>query len=117
MNFPMILAFIAIAAILLTVFIVMSSSKNRDAKRVPNYKALFIIGVTWLPIGFATENPGLWGMGIVFVIAGLTNRDKWGQQTKWADLSPTTKKIKLSLIMGLAVLLLVGFLYSLSSAR
>lgn len=111
MDFPMILALMAILAILLTLFIMKPSSKNKELKRIPNYKALFTIGVIWLPIGVASKNPGLWGMGLVFLIAGLANRDKWGQDTKWSDISPSTKKIKIAVIVGLSVLLLLGIVY------
>jgi len=50
----------------------------------PNYKAFFIMGITFLSLGIvlsaATENPGLIGMsglGAAYIAIGLKNRDKW----------------------------------------
>ena len=83
-----------------------SASRNKEEKRTPNYRALFVLGITFLPIGIATENPGMWGLGAVFMIIGAANKDKWGKETKWADLPPETKKIKLIIVAGLTILLL-----------
>jgi len=50
----------------------------------PNYKAFFIMGITFLSLGIvlsaATENPGLIGisgLGFAYLAIGLKNRDKW----------------------------------------
>jgi len=50
----------------------------------PNYKAFFIMGITFLSLGItlsaATENPGLIGisgLGVAYLVLGLKNRDKW----------------------------------------
>jgi hypothetical protein len=45
--------------------------------REPDYRVFFIIGLAFFPIGIATRNPGLWGMGLIFLILGVANRDKW----------------------------------------
>ena len=45
-------------------------------------------------------------MGLAFLLAGLVNKDKWGQQTRWADYPPQLKNIKLIVAVGLAALLL-----------
>ena len=111
MENPVLIILIGAIALLLVIFIVRSASKNNEEKRIPNYRALFIIGVTWLPIGFATENPGLWGMGLVFMIVGASNKNKWGKETKWADLSPQARKIKLIFIIGLTTVLLAAIAY------
>jgi len=106
MDNPIIIAIIVILALLLVFFIVRSRSRDSGKKHVPNYRALFILGVTWIPIGIGTENPGLWATGIVFMIIGLVNKEKWGQETKWTDMSPQTKRMKLLLVGGLTIVLL-----------
>ena len=63
--------------------------KNKGEKYEPDYRLFFILGITWLPIGIASDNPGLWGMGAVMMIAGLVNRNKWKEQPKW-KLRPAT---------------------------
>jgi len=111
MDNPIIIVLIVLIAIFLVVFMVRSASGKKGEKRVPNYRALFILGVTWLPIGIGTDNPGLWGMGIVFMIIGAVNKDKWGKETKWAELSPDAKRIKIIVVGGLTVLLLSALAY------
>jgi hypothetical protein len=111
MDTPIIIILIVVIALLFLFFMVRSASGNKGEKRVPNYRALFILGVTWLPIGIAIDNPGLWGMGAVFMIIGGANKDKWGKESKWADLSPEAKKLKLIVVGGLTVVLLAAIGY------
>lgn len=49
-----------------------------------NYKAFFILGIVFLPVGvtlsISTKNPGLLGisgLGVAYLAIGLANRDKW----------------------------------------
>ena len=106
MDDPIIIMLIVLVALLFVFFIVRSRSTDPEKRHVPNYRALFILGLAWIPIGIATDNPGLWGMGIVFMLAGGINKDKWGQETKWADLSPKAKRLKLLLVGGLTIVLI-----------
>jgi hypothetical protein len=69
-----------------------------------DYRVFFILGITWLPLGIATENPGFWGMGAVFLIVGLANRDKWKDAKQWSDLSSSQRSIKLLVVLGLVLL-------------
>jgi hypothetical protein len=92
MSNPIIIVLIILIALLFVFLIVRSRSADPDRKHVPNYRALFILGITWIPIGIGTENPGLWTIGLVFMTIGLVNKAKWGQETKWADLSPEIKE-------------------------
>ena len=57
------------------------------------------------------ENPGLWGMGIIFFIIGIANKDKWGQETKWSDLPPGAKRTKLIFLGGMTLILLVALAF------
>ena len=58
--------------------------RRQGGEREVNYKAFFILGVTFLPVGVtlstATDNPGLMsltGLGVAYIAIGLANRDKW----------------------------------------
>lgn len=52
--------------------------RNRGLEtRVDDYRAFFIMGAAFIPIGIATENSAMWIIGLVFIILGATNRDKW----------------------------------------
>ena len=96
---------IAVLIILLAVFAIV---KNKGKTTEPDYRVFFILGITWLPLGIATDNPAFLGMGAVFMIVGLANRDKWKDAPKWSDLSPERRRIKMIVVVGLTVLLLVG---------
>ncbi len=97
----------AIIIILLIIGIAIFAINKREGRKTePNYRALFILGIVWLPIGIATDNPGLLGLGAVFLIAGLANRSKWKEEPRWSELSPERRKIMMLVVGGLSVLLL-----------
>jgi hypothetical protein len=67
---------VIVLALSLVVFFV---AKNRglDSIRTDYYRTFFIIGVAFIPIGIATENFTFTILGLVFLILGATNKDKW----------------------------------------
>ena len=98
----------AILTVLLGVIAIYVANKNKGQKRETDYRAFFILGISFLPIGIATENPGLWGMGAVFLAIGLANRSKWKDEPKWSELDPVKRRTKILIIVGLTVLLLAS---------
>ncbi len=76
---------------------------------VPNYRAMFIMGLCFIPIGIA--NLGLLPLGIIFLIVGLRNKNQWGKETKWADFPPRLKKMKLLFAGGFIILLLLAIAF------
>ena len=69
------------------VFGVLAWKNRKSGDQVEiNYRAFFVLGVTFLPAGVAlftsTGNPaflGMSGLGAVYLAIGLANRDKWKQ--------------------------------------
>ncbi len=61
----------------------------RKRKMETNYYTLFTMGVIWLPLGlvFMGSENGLFNiffiLGLVYLIAGLANRDKWPEDKKF----------------------------------
>jgi len=104
MNDSLILAIII--ALLIIGIAVFAINKKKGQKTEPNYRVFFMLGIVWLPIGIGTDNPGLLGLGAVFLIAGLANRSKWKEEPKWSELSPERRKIMMLVVGGLSVLLL-----------
>ena len=104
---------IIIAVFLLVglVIAIIATIIKRKENRKPNYKAFFIIGVCWVPIGIATQNYVFMVIGLVFLVLGLLNRKSWENQPKWEDLSPAEKKIKLALIIFLSLILILGVVF------
>lgn len=98
-------------ALLGIVFAIVSYKHKGELNREPDYRAFFILGITFLPIGIATENPGLWGMGVVFMVLGAVNRNKWRDTPKLSEMDPERRRFKLIIIGLLTFLLLTGFLF------
>jgi len=112
-NWPVLalLIGVAILAVLAAMIAIYMRSKNRDKQAETDYRVFFILGISFLPIGIATDNPGLWGMGAIFLILGLANRNKWKAEPKWSELGPGKRKTVFFIILGLAVLVLAGSIF------
>lgn len=101
---------ISIVLILIVLLALVAVAYRRKEGQVdPDYRAFFIIGVTWLPLGIATENPAFWGMGAIFMAVGLANRDKWKDEKRWSNLSASERGLKLMIILGLTLVITAGF--------
>jgi hypothetical protein len=99
-TFPIVAITIALTLVaLLAVAFVFYWRKGEGLET--DYRLFFILGIVWLPLGIATDNPGFWGMGAVFLIVGLVNRDKWKEAGKWAGLSPSERSVNLLVLLGL----------------
>ena len=96
-----------IAAIVLLLLIVLILLRRKNGMK-PNYRALFIIGICWIPLGIATENMAFTAVGAIMTVFGLFNKSKWKQERKWSELTETEKKIKLILIAILSILIIAG---------
>ncbi len=81
---------------------------KKDKTYKPDYRVFFILGVTWLPLGIATDNTAFLGLGAVFMVLGLANRDKWKEQEKLSEMNPDKRRFKIIVIIGLTLLLLTG---------
>lgn len=98
---------ISIAIVILILFIVMVII-TKGKKKPMDYYTLFIIGLTWIPLGLAMKNPALWIMGLIFFAVGITNKNKWDQNRKtWAKLTQKEKKIQM-IAIGIGFLLLIA---------
>ena len=78
------LTIVAIGIIL--ALLVFKMRRERKVQKV-DYRAFFVIGISFLAIGagLMTINPGFMGftgIGIVYMIIGLANKDKWPKNKK-----------------------------------
>ena len=104
---------IGAAVFIIGVIFAILVAKGKIRRKEPDYRALFIIGLIWIPLGAAFNNPAFWVISLTFIVLGLANKDKWKDQPKWSDMSQAEKNFKLAvlIILGLALLLgLVAFL-------
>lgn len=90
-NLPVIaLSILAVLIMLGIIFWIITLRRGKEGRPVTtNYRALFVMGIVFTGAGIAlsisTDNPGFYGMaavGIVYLIVGLTNRDKWDDESK-----------------------------------
>ncbi len=103
-NTILIIAVAVAIIVLLFVFVVV----RRQEKRPPNYRALFILGIVFIPISISTENYAFIGVAVMFMIIGLANRKKWEKPKKWSELSYTERRLKITLIIILSLFLIFG---------
>jgi len=73
---------VLVIGIIITVVVLKGRKEGKYQET--NYRALFIMGICFLPAGIplsiATNNPGLLGisgLGLIYLSIGLANRDKW----------------------------------------
>ena len=103
---PVILVIIAIVVVVGVVAVILQ--KKKKLSRGTDFRAFFIIGITWIPLGIATDNIAFSALGVFFMIVGAANRKKWGQIQRWSDLTPEQKKTKLTLLLVFLLMLVVG---------
>jgi Sec-independent protein secretion pathway component TatC len=108
-NIPWI--FIVVGVLLLLALIVTVYMVKKGRKRKVDYYGFFIIGVIWTAIGIPLSNYPLSVMGLVFLILGLANKDKWKEREKWSDISPQEKKLRIILIMITSLLVVAGLVF------
>jgi heme/copper-type cytochrome/quinol oxidase subunit 2 len=104
-TYPIIAITIAVTVVALLAVAFVVYRRKREFPE-PDYRVFFILGITWLPLGIATDNPAFWGMGAVFLIAGLANRNKWKEAKNWSDLPSSERNMRLlSVVVGLVIVL------------
>ena len=102
-NWPMIVAAVLILLIGVLFFVL-----KRGKPHKPDYRVLFILGVTWVPLGIATGNQVFTITGLVLAAVGLANRGRWEERKKWSELDQKTKNLKIVLLALLTLLLVAG---------
>jgi len=105
MNLILMIAIAVLILIFLGMFIY---SKNKYPKHPQNYRALFIIGISYIPIGIALKNYAFAIIGVVLMIIGLYNKKSWGDGPTWNDYTPEQKKIKITVIIFMLLLFAAG---------
>jgi cation transport ATPase len=104
---------IGAAVFIIGVIFAILVAKGKIKKQEPDYRALFIVGLIWIPLCAVFNNPAFWVISLTFIVLGLANKDKWKDRPKWSEMSQAEKNFKLAvlIILGLALLLgLVAFL-------
>ncbi|MBN2421840.1 hypothetical protein JXB41_01320 [Candidatus Woesearchaeota archaeon] len=97
-------------AVLLVLLLVVFLAVKRGKKHRPDYYAFFIMGICWLPLGIPLNNYALSVMGLVFMIIGLVNKDKWKTNHRsWDKLDKQEKRLRSIILVILGLLVVAGF--------
>ena len=93
-NIPLVILGISVGLMLVGVLAVVAMRRKKEDKtktRETNYRALFILGITFFPLGLIYEiiffisgtivflvlGLSFIAMGLSYLAIGLSNRDKW----------------------------------------
>jgi hypothetical protein len=76
------------------------TSRKRVTKTGFNYYAFFVTGLLFLVGGVFIKDMAILCLGIAFSALGFMNRDNWGKQKKWNELTEDEKNIKVVLMTG-----------------
>ena len=80
---------LAIAVVTGILAVLMVQKRKKEGKLQPDYRIFFLLGITWLPfsiilmiVSFILQIPfyigfPLFAVGIIYLVIGLANRDKW----------------------------------------
>jgi len=99
-----ILTFIAIIVVILGILAIFFIKKGEGKHKV-DYYSLFFMGLVWTLIGILINNFILISLGILFLIVGLINKEKWKKNKP--DWSKITKSQKIILYIAFAMLFLL----------
>lgn len=96
-----------VGALVILVAMVFVFKKKGMVKEDTDYRAFFLMGVTWMMIGipmfvfYGYEFNALFAMGIIFFITGLANKGKWKKE-------PLTKTNKISWILAILAIIVLA---------
>ena len=109
-----IMAIIVVLGLVLMGVFLLRKQRGEDAPT--DYRTFFLMGIPFFAVGIATDNPGLWALGLIYSMVGLSHRDEWKDSPSWGDRSTTEQKrlaILLVLLAGLALVGVTAYFYSL----
>lgn len=103
---------VLISVLILLIFLgVLAFFFSKKRKHKPDYYSFFIIGIIWFIFGIPLKSYTFSAMGLVFMIIGLANKDKWKENRRtWDNMDKQERTIYLGVTILLGILVAVGFL-------
>ncbi len=88
--------------------------RDRKAKWAVDYYSLFAFGIIFFVLGIVMNLSVFWILGLIYMLAGLANKDKWKKNRRdWKKMNKKEKKLVIITIIILLILLLAGIVASL----
>lgn len=75
----------------------------------PDYWTLFIMGLIFLPMAFASDTVIFLAISLGFIVIGLMNKKKWKGEVRWSEMSPARRILIIVLVAVLGILVLITF--------
>jgi hypothetical protein len=96
--------------VIIILAIITFKKMNQEKKEI-DYFILFVLGIIWLPAGISAENYILSLMGLIFILTGILNKNKWKKpEDNWKNLTLNQKRFKIIIISLLGLLFLTGLI-------
>jgi hypothetical protein len=96
-----------IVALVTVGFMIFLTVTRRKRTQTTNFRALLLVGFSFIPVGIATKNYLLWLIGFLFIFVSLINRKQWKIEKRWQEL-PVSEKAVRFFMMAIAVILLLA---------
>ncbi|MBI9035791.1 MAG: hypothetical protein JEZ03_15120 [Bacteroidales bacterium] len=96
---------------ILAFFAVFSTKFEKHQQLKADYRIMFILGVSWLPIGISTSNHAFTAFGMLFLIAAVAKKKEWKIEPRWKSLTYQQKKTKSGSIVLMALILILSVFY------
>ena len=108
---------VAIFSLILALLAIFLAKRAGKGKVETDYRSFFTIGVIWLTFGIVMDlalgepfaSNSLTYLGLIFTIAGLVNKDKWGK-VKPISPSKKAKAFMLGLVIATIIAVSLAFL-------
>ena len=102
---------ISITILILLLLIVLIFKRKEIMNKPTDYRAFFIIGVAFIPIGIGTDNYAFIGLGVIYILLGLKNRKTWGKKIKPSEKEAKDKLKLFYVLLGLLILAVLIFFF------
>ena len=99
-----------ILGIIIALLIVFIIVVRRKGNHTIDYRALFILGVVFIPIGASTKNYFMWVLGLCLMAFSLANHKKWKEKKAWGRLTKKQRKQRMWIVISLGIVLLIGLI-------
>jgi len=86
LTYSILLTIVAVLVITGIIALLVWKKKKEQPPAETDYRVFFILGVCWFPLGvvfMSTGNPigyVFFALGLVYLVIGLANRDKWKKE-------------------------------------
>ncbi|MFH1064257.1 MAG: hypothetical protein V1729_04210 [Candidatus Woesearchaeota archaeon] len=84
--------------------------KHRKKNCPADHYSFFLMGLVWVPVGFALDNYFLSALGFVLMVFGLIHKSEWKKNRHcWGKIDAKTRRVVVGLATLVGALVFFGF--------